>query len=202
MQVRFDKSKLSGKVIVKDQRAPRVVVGSTSGDWLAEVRNQVLQCVPERQYGGCVPPNANLPPQQGNACNMGNVGKTTYVSLAPVVAISPATPWAAGAIASWLVRPDTGFKGEKIFIPALAILAGCTLESVLVQNNEQLSTPAIIPGTGVDVSIFFTTTLSDGAGRLSMQACDSANPIQLKLFNGSGVAITTSFSISIIGTAY
>jgi len=201
-QVRFDKSKLSGKIIARDfPKSPKVIVGASS-DYLNAALQAAMQCLPQQQYGGCVPAGTQLPPPPDpNPCNAGNLGKITYVTLVPATAISAGTPWVAGTSASWFVRPDTGFKAEKIIIPALVTLAGCTVDSVLVQNNQQLSTPAVVPGQGVGVGVFFPTTLSEGLGRLSMQNCPPNSPLQVVLFNGSGANITASFNIDMLGIA-
>lgn len=204
-QVRFDKSKLSGKVIVREhngKRPPRVIVGNS--EWLNLAQQAAMQCLPQQQYGGCVPPGVQLPPAPApNPCNQGNLGKITYVTLVPTLLTGglPPFPWPVGQSRSWLVRPDTGFKAEKIIIPDTGVLAGVTVDSVLVQNDQQLSTPAITPGSGVNVSIFFSSTLSDGLGRLSMQNCPPNSPIQIVLFNGTPAPITTSFNIDLLGIA-
>lgn len=203
MQVRFDKSKLNKVVSAKSfKHEPKTTVGNS--EWLNLAQMAAMQCLPQQQYGGCVPPGVQLPPPPApNPCNAGNLGKITYVTLALTSAISAAAPWTAGTTRTWLVRPDTGFKGEKIIIPSAVFGAAnlATVDSVEVQNDEQLSTPPIVGGQGVNVSIFFSSTLSDGLGRLSMQNCPPNSPIKIVLFLVTGPDIVTPFSIDLLGIA-
>jgi len=202
MQVRFDKSKLSGKISGKSfKHGPKTTVGNS--EWLNLAQQAAMQCLPQQQYGGCVPPGVQLPPPPApNPCNAGNLGKITYVTLTPTQVISAAFPWVAGTVRSWLVRPDTGFKGEKIIIPNFLPTPGsATMDSVEVQNDQQLSTPPDLGGGGVNVSLFFSSTLSDGLGRLSMQNCPPNSKILIDLFYVAGVDITTTFNIDLLGIA-
>jgi len=158
-----------------------VETGSTG--FLDEAVQRALACLPQNGWGPCGNPNAGPPPPVA-PCNDGNMGKITYVTL-----VFPALtfPLAPGASATAIVRPDTGFKGERILIPA-AIAALVSVDSVKVKNQEQLSTPAQVPGQGVNGAAFLAGN-NDGAGRLSMMFCKETALLAITVTNTSGAPI-------------
>jgi len=163
-------------------------VETGSADYLDDAVLKALACLPQQQggWGGGCGPNGqpNCTPPQVAPCNDGNTGKITYVT-----ATFPAAtfPLAVGGSAIASVRPDTGFKGERILIPA-AIAALVSVDSVKVQNQEQLSTPAQAAGGGVNGSVFLASS-EEGSGRLSMKYCKETALISITVTNVSGAII-------------
>jgi hypothetical protein len=170
-------------------------VETAGSDYLDEAQQRAMACLPQQGYGPCGNPNAGPPPPVA-PCNDGNVGKITYIT-----AVFPAGtfPLAPGASATASVRPDTGFKAERILIPA-AIAALVSVDSVKVQNQEQLSTPAQVAGQGVNGAAFLATN-QDGAGRLSMKYCKETALIAITLTNTSPAPIAAGANVDFQGIA-